>query len=180
MKTSWRHVLKTSWRYVLMTSSRHLEDQQMFAGIGLIRKLQNVLPQPALMTICKAFMRPHLDYGNVIYEKACDETFHQKLESIQYDACLALSGAIRILSREKLYQKWGLEFLQRWRWYRKFSLFYKIFHENEPLYLFNLIPTKILNDNIRNTDKITLFRTKHNFYKIFFPIHCHWMEQARS
>ena len=43
----------------------------------------------------KAFVRPHLDYGDIIYDEAYNETFHQKPESIQYNACLALSGAIR-------------------------------------------------------------------------------------
>ena len=44
-----------------------------------------------------------------------NETFHQKLESIQYKACLTLSGAIRGLLREKLYQELALESLQRQR-----------------------------------------------------------------
>ena len=94
------------------------------------------------MTMYKAFVRPHLDYGDLIYDEAYNETFHQKLESIQYNACLALSGAIRGSSREKLYHELGLESLQRRRWYRKLSLFYKIFKENKPVYLFNLILTK--------------------------------------
>ena len=37
--------------------------------IGLIRKLQNVLPRSAWMTIYKAFVRPHLDYGDKIYDE---------------------------------------------------------------------------------------------------------------
>ena len=85
--------------------------------IGLIRKLRNVLPRLALMTIYKAFVRPHLDYGDVIYDEAYNETFHQKLESVQYNVCLALSGTIRESSREKLYQELGLESFQRPRWY---------------------------------------------------------------
>ena len=59
--------------------------------IGLLRKLQNILPRPAVKTIYKTFVRPHLDYGDVIYDKVYNETFHQKLESIQYNVCLALS-----------------------------------------------------------------------------------------
>ena len=47
------------------------------------------------MTMYKAFVRPHLDYDGIIYDEAYNETFHQKLESIQYNACLALSGPIR-------------------------------------------------------------------------------------
>ena len=35
------------------------------------------------MTIYKAFVRPHLDYRDVIYDEAYKEAFHQKLESIQ-------------------------------------------------------------------------------------------------
>ena len=54
------------------------------------------------MTMHKAFVRPHLDCG-VIYEEAYNETYHQKLESVQYNACLALSRTNRGLSREKLY-----------------------------------------------------------------------------
>ena len=34
--------------------------------IRLIRKFQNILLRPALMTIYKGFVRAHLDYGDVI------------------------------------------------------------------------------------------------------------------
>ena len=111
-----------------------------------------------------------MDYGDVIYDEAHNETFQQKLESIQCNTCLVLSGAIRGSSREIFYQKLDLEFLQHRHWYKKLFLFYKIFKEKKPVYLFNLIPTKKSNYNTRNTDKITLFRTKHNFFKnSFFP-----------
>ena len=75
--------------------------------IGLIRKLQNLLPRSALITLYKAFVRPHLDYGDNLYDQARNESFHLKLESMQYNACLAIAGAIRGSSREKLYQELG-------------------------------------------------------------------------
>ena len=34
------------------------------------------------MTMYKAFVRPHLDYGDIIYDEAYNKTFDQKLESI--------------------------------------------------------------------------------------------------
>ena len=71
--------------------------------IRLLRKLQNLLPRAALITIYKAFIRPHLDYGDILYDQAYNMSFHQKLESIQYNACLAITGAIRGTSKEKLY-----------------------------------------------------------------------------
>ena len=44
--------------------------------IGVICKLQNVVPGSALLTIDKSFIRPHLDYGDKIYDKAFNESFH--------------------------------------------------------------------------------------------------------
>ena len=55
------------------------------------------------MTIYKAFKRPHLDYGDIIYDEACNKAFQQKLEPIQYNICLALSEAIRRTLAENLY-----------------------------------------------------------------------------
>ena len=94
--------------------------------IGLLRKLQAVLPRLSLATIYKAFIRPHLDYGDIIYDQASKESFHQKLESIQYNAALEITGAVRGTSREKLYQELGLESLQKRRWYGKLPYFFKI------------------------------------------------------
>ena len=68
--------------------------------VGLLRKLQNILPRESLLTIFKSFVRPHLDYGDVIYDQSYNNTFHQKMESIQYNAALAITGAIRGSSRE--------------------------------------------------------------------------------
>ena len=151
-----------------LTFEEHLKviTTKVNKTIGLLRKLRKT--RPVLMTMCKAFVRPHLDYGDIIYDEAYNQTLRQKLESIQYNACLALSGAIRGSSREKHYHELSLESLQCRRWYRKLCLFYKIFKENKPVYLFNLIPSKNSNYNTRNTNKITPFHTKQFFSKILF------------
>ena len=47
--------------------------------IALLRKLQNTLPRQALIIIYKAFVRPHLDYGDILYDQAYNASFHQKL-----------------------------------------------------------------------------------------------------
>ena len=59
--------------------------------ICLLHKLQNTLPRQALITIYKAFVRPHLDYGDILYDQAYNASFHQKLEKIQYSACIAIT-----------------------------------------------------------------------------------------
>ena len=113
---------------------------KMNKAIGLLRKLQNLLPRTALITIYKAFVRPHLDYSDIVTIKLL--SFQRKLESIQYRACLAITGAIRGTSKEKIYQELGLESLQSRRWYRNLAMFYKIYKNKSLFYLFNLIPEK--------------------------------------
>ena len=107
--------------------------------IGITRNLQNVLHRSALLTIHKSFARPHLDYGDIIYDKSYNEAFKSKLESIQYNAALAITVAIKGSSREKLYQKLGPESLSMRRWFRKLSLLFKIIKTESPPYLFNLV-----------------------------------------
>ena len=75
--------------------------------IGLFRKFQLILPRHSSITIYKTFIRLHLDYGDVIYDHAFNESFHQRLESIQYNAAIAITGAIRGTSSEKLFQELG-------------------------------------------------------------------------
>ena len=87
-------------------------------GIGVIKKLSNTLPRDALLTNYKSFVRPHLDYGDIIYDQPQNESFCNKLESIQYNAALAINGAIRGASKTKLCKELGLEFLKSRRWFR--------------------------------------------------------------
>ena len=71
--------------------------------IGIPCKLQNTLPRQALITIYKTFVKPHLDYGDILYDQVYHASFHQKLEKIQYNACIAITGATRGTSKEKIY-----------------------------------------------------------------------------
>ena len=66
-------------------------------------------------------------------------SFSQKLESIQYNANLVITGAIRGTSKEKIYQELGLESLQLRRWYRKLGMFYKTCKKKSPQCLFKLV-----------------------------------------
>ena len=147
--------------------------------IDLLRKFQQVLPRPFLITIYKAFIRPHLDYGDVIFDQAFNNSFHQRLESIQYNAALAITGAIRGTSKEKLYQELGFESLQSRRWFRKLSLFYKIIKNESPLYFCHLIPKPLASYSTRNSENLPPIKANHTFFKNFFSIHHHRMEQIR-
>ena len=58
----------------------------------------------------------------------CNDSFCSKIESIQYNAALAITGAIQGTSQTKLYRKLGLESLRSKQWFRHLckSILYKI------------------------------------------------------
>ena len=47
-------------------------------GIGVIKRLRNSIPRKLLITIYKAIIRPHLDYGDILYDQPNNATFCQK------------------------------------------------------------------------------------------------------
>ena len=132
--------------------------------IRLWRKLQAFLPHQSLVTVYKAFITPHLDHGDLIYDQTYDESFHQKMELLQYNAALAITGAIRRTSREKLYQELGLESLHKNRWCINLCYFFKIFKVQSPECLFRIIPSVSKAYNTRANDKIPLFSCKQNLF----------------
>ena len=79
---------------------------------SLFRNLQKTLPRQSLLTIDKASIRPHLDYGDVTFYQSSNAFFHQILESFQCNVALAITGAIHGTSKEKLFNELGLESLQ--------------------------------------------------------------------
>ena len=77
--------------------------------IGLIKKLSIHLPREALLRIYKSFVKLNLDYDCIIFDKPNNESFKSRIESIQYKACIAITGVIQGTSRGRLYRELGLE-----------------------------------------------------------------------
>ena len=50
--------------------------------IGLIRRLSVNLPRNAFLTTHKFFIRPHLDYGDILYDKPSNDNFQSKMEKV--------------------------------------------------------------------------------------------------
>ena len=63
--------------------SLHLKNVQnkVNKSIGLLRKLQDTLPRASLITIFKSFIGTHLDYGDIIYDREYNTSFHENIES---------------------------------------------------------------------------------------------------
>ena len=107
--------------YIPLTFDKHIQaiTSKVSKTIGLLRKLNDFLPCSSHTTIYKSFVKPHLDYGDVMFDNAYNKSFQQRLKSLQCKASLALPGAIKGFSIEKLYQELGLESLQNRRWFQK-------------------------------------------------------------
>ena len=62
----------------------HLKEKmpKAYKGTAVLRKLQNIIPKNFLLTIYKSFIRPHLDYGDIIYDQPNNGSSSQKIESI--------------------------------------------------------------------------------------------------
>ena len=63
-----------------LSFNEHINDKiyQGNKGVGLLRKLQTMLPHNSLPTIYKSFIKPLFDYAEVIYEQPSNASFSKK------------------------------------------------------------------------------------------------------
>lgn len=137
-------------------------------GIVILRKLYNFIPRPALVTIYKTFIRSHLDYGDIIYDQPSNASLPYKIESIQYNAALAITGTIRGTSREKIYRELGLESLSTRRWMCCLCHHYRVLNNKSPEYLFSLTPQCPNNIQTHLFADTSLLKTRTVTFKISF------------
>ena len=166
-----------------LTFSAHIKAviSKTRKGIGMLKYLSSYLPRHTLNELYKLYVRPHLDYGDVIYHipgKMCDfsqnitlSSLMEKLESVQYSAALAVTGTWRGSSREKLYAELGWESLNLRRWSRRLILFYKIINDLTPEYTRAPIPSLHQSQYcFRNQDVIGRIRARtEKFESSFYP-----------
>ena len=86
----------------------------------------------SLLTVYKAFVGPHLDYRDILYDKSRKHLIHAKnwIYSVQ------CSGK----SREKLYYELGLENLADRRFCRRLCSFYNFINGTSYSYLLQIVP----------------------------------------
>ena len=69
----------------------------------------------SLITIYKSFIRSHLDYADVIFDKPSNTTFSNRIKSAQNNDDLTITGTIRGTSKKKLYQELGFDTMKERR-----------------------------------------------------------------
>ena len=147
-------------------------------GIGMIRYLSKYVSRDVLDQVYKLYVRPHLDYGDIIYHKYDPKmslSFTQRLEQTQYYAALAVTGAWRGTNRQRLYEELGWESLYHRRWYRRLCHFFKLLLSRSPGYLFDEIPPeRQIVYNLRNARNYEVHSARTNrfsntyFYNTLF------------
>ena len=117
--------------------SHHIKEKVTKAnkGIAVIKNLQIKIPRNLSLIIYKSFIRPYLNYADIINNQPNNNSFKNKLERNQYNAALATTGAIRGTPRHKTYKKLGLESLQSKRSLHCLCIFYNT-KSNWPSILF--------------------------------------------
>ena len=166
---SFRHTKQTS-KNVADTTFKE-KNLEVNKSVGVIVKLNNNLPRKALLTLCKTFARTHLDYGDIIYDQPNNESFCNKLETVQYNTALATTKSIQGTSKVKLYKQLGLESLKSRIWFRRLCCFYKIKTFGLPSYLSNLISSGVHSHDIRNSEDVVTYHCRTDNFKYSF---CSW------
>ena len=83
----------------------HLKDKFVIVNdeIGMLKKLSNYLPRHSLVILCEAFMGSHLDHVDIIYDKPNNRGACDVIESLQYNANLAIIRTASVSSKKKLF-----------------------------------------------------------------------------
>ena len=113
-----------------LTFANHITEKLTKArkGVGVIKYLSSYVPVKTLDQIYKMYVRPHLDFCDVIYHTPeIDSLFDSssqlsywmnQIERIQYEAALAATGTWKGTNTDKIYEELGWESLSKRRWFR--------------------------------------------------------------
>ena len=135
-----------------LSFKKHLDEKIIKAKkyIGIIKHHSNFLPIKTLDQMYKALVRPHLDYCDIIYHIPPSinpppqlPTFNflmEKLERVQYQAALAVTGAWQGSNCSKLNEELGWETLSDRRMSRRILQIHKIKNNKTPSDLKDKLP----------------------------------------
>ncbi len=107
-----------------------------------MRHLKFRLHRDSLETIYISFIRPVLEYGDVLFD-SCTNQEKDELEKIQQEAARIVTGTTKLVSIQKLMNEVGWETLESRRQKHKLALFFKMTTARTPDYLSSLVPRTV-------------------------------------
>ena len=146
--------------------------QKAWTRINIMRKLQYTLDRKSLEIIYASFIRPIIEYGDVVWTN-CSTADKHDLDMIQHEAARIVTGCTKLVSLSTLQQEVGWESLEERRNKHKLSLFFKMQHNLVPPYLSNLSPPSVASTtrySLRNADNISTLKSNTKlYYDSFLP-----------
>ena len=152
------------------TWHEHLElvKSKAWKRINIIRKLKFKLDRKSLQTIYFSFIRPLLEYADVVWNN-CTQYESNELDKIQNEAASIVNGATKLASIDSLHTETGWETLGSRRKNHKLTMFYKMKTDFALIILFLLCPLLFVVRH--NTLYVTLQIYKHYIQILVFTIH---------
>ena len=152
----------------------HIEyiKTKAWTKINIMKKLKFKLDRKSLEIIYFTFIRPVLEYADVIWDN-CTLNDKHELDKIQNEASRIITGTTKLVSISELYKETGWETLTSRRRKHKLILLYKMVNGLTAEYLSQLVPPLIGENSsysLRNRDNITTVRTRTSqYYNSFLP-----------
>ena len=163
----------------------HLQEKLAKArqGLGVMMHLKKWVAHPVLETIYKLYVRPHLDYADVVYHTASPANertpiFRQEtnidilkeVEKIQYKAARVVTGAWYGTKRSKLYENLGWESLEDRRTMRKLCILHETIENKFPRYLSAIVDEhQHTSERVRSTRTLIPYPSNRCLGQSFFP-----------
>jgi hypothetical protein len=153
--------------------NKHIADMVDKANrrLGIMRSLKHKLDRPSLERIYMGFIRPLLEYGDIVWDSPL-ETLNA-LEMVQKNAARIVVGATARSSTEGVYNETSWESLSKRREFHRLTLMYKILKGDAPDYLISLVPNTVgtrTNYPLRNRGNLDPPATRLNVYAhSFYP-----------
>jgi len=144
-----------------------------------MKQLKKWVAHEVLENIYKLYVRPNLDYADIIYHKAeeVDTTFYKNnnnnymkhIEQIQYEAARIITGAWKGTDRVRLYENLGWESLNERRVMRKLCIVYETLDTKFPNYLYKILEKQFEGVDSRRSNKLRPMYGSASFRLSFFP-----------
>ena len=143
-----------------------------WSRINIMRKLKFQLDRKSLETIYISFIRPLLEYVNVVWAN-CTQYESEELEKIHNEAARIVTGATKLVSIELLEADTGWESLAARREKHKLIQYYKMDNELTPEYLSSLLPPTVgstVRYPLRNQSNLqTVPARSEQYFNSFLP-----------
>ena len=136
-----------------------------------MRKLKYMLCRKSLEIIYTSFIRPVLEYSDIVW---CNCTSDEKdqIEKIQNECARIVTGATKLVSIEALLTETGWETLADRRHKHSLILFYKMYNNLTPDFLSSLINRNNQSSryNLRNSEDVSGIHSRTTtYFNSFLP-----------